>query len=241
MARKIVLLSRITLFALTLSFAGCGKKEEPPPPPPPAPAEPGAPTGGEPASPGPPRGLEVIPKIGDRLDAIDRILETLESGNIAFNAPRLMNLQDTAIIQLLLDMRKTTDELKKMIEAKGEKEGARVRVSDRMEARLTGPNFSITAATPEIQPLSRNDVTTWKWEVKPTSEGRHNLHLTLSAILTVDGVTMLRAIRTFDKTIEVDVSFNQRVGSFVEKNWQWLWTVILVPLGGWWWARRKHT
>jgi hypothetical protein len=39
MGKKIVSLSAVTLFALTVSLAGCGKKEEPaPPPPPPAPA-----------------------------------------------------------------------------------------------------------------------------------------------------------------------------------------------------------
>jgi hypothetical protein len=37
---RIISLSGITLFAATLTLAGCGKKEEPPPPPPPAPAEP---------------------------------------------------------------------------------------------------------------------------------------------------------------------------------------------------------
>ncbi len=57
MGRKIFSLSLITLFASTLTFAGCGKKEEPPPPPPPAPApapaepvpapEPAAPAGGD--------------------------------------------------------------------------------------------------------------------------------------------------------------------------------------------------
>jgi hypothetical protein len=38
MGKRIVLLSGTTLFALTLMFAGCGKKEEPAPPPPPPPA-----------------------------------------------------------------------------------------------------------------------------------------------------------------------------------------------------------
>jgi hypothetical protein len=42
MGKRIALLSGITLFALTLTFAGCGKKEEPAPTPPPAP-----PAGGE--------------------------------------------------------------------------------------------------------------------------------------------------------------------------------------------------
>jgi hypothetical protein len=38
MGKKLVYLSGVTLFALTVTFAGCGKKEEPAPPPPPPPA-----------------------------------------------------------------------------------------------------------------------------------------------------------------------------------------------------------
>ena len=50
MGKRIGCLSAIALFAFTLTFAGCGKKEEPAPPPPPppapsAPAEPAAPAG----------------------------------------------------------------------------------------------------------------------------------------------------------------------------------------------------
>ena len=54
MGKKLVYLSGVTLFALTVTFAGCGKKEEPAPPPPPppapAPAEPTPPPA--PAAPG---------------------------------------------------------------------------------------------------------------------------------------------------------------------------------------------
>jgi hypothetical protein len=51
MGKKIVVLSGVALFALSLASAGCGKKEEPaPPPPPPAPA-PAAPAPAEPAAP----------------------------------------------------------------------------------------------------------------------------------------------------------------------------------------------
>ena len=48
MGKKITLLSGITVFSLTLTFAGCSKKEETvvTPPPPPAPAAP-APAGPE--------------------------------------------------------------------------------------------------------------------------------------------------------------------------------------------------
>jgi hypothetical protein len=50
MGKKFVSLSAVTLFAFTLTFVGCGKKEEPaPPPPPPAPAAPAEPAPAAPA------------------------------------------------------------------------------------------------------------------------------------------------------------------------------------------------
>ena len=64
------------------------------------------------------------PPSEDRFGAIDRILEKLEFGNIAFNAPKTMNLRDTAVIQVVLGLEIPIDELKRMIEAVGEKEGA---------------------------------------------------------------------------------------------------------------------
>ncbi len=126
-----------------------------------------------------------------------------------------------------------------MIEAVGEKVGARIRVSDRMEARLSGPDFVITAVTPEVQAVTRTDVTEWKWEVKPLTKGRQHLHLTVSVLINVDGASTLRTIRTFDKQIEVEVTWYQNVSSFLEGNWQWFWATILVPVAGLLWRKQK--
>ena len=173
------------------------------------------------------------------MSKVDRILEELAFGNIAFNAPHTMNLDDTAIIQLLLGLAMPTDTLQQMIEAVGDTEGDRIRVSDRMEARLSGPNFAITAVTPEVQAVMQTDITEWKWDVKPLSVGLQRLHLTLSVLINDDGVSTARAIRTFHKEIEVEVTLGQQVGSFIRNNFQWLWAAILLPVGGWLWARKK--
>jgi hypothetical protein len=173
------------------------------------------------------------------LEAVDRILDKMQFGNIAFNVPSAMNLRDTASIQLMLSLITPTEELKKMIEAEGLKEGARIRVSDRMEARLSGPNFSITAVTREVQAVSSHAITEWKWDIKPVNEGKQYLHLTLSALIKVDGESTPRAIRTFDKVIDVNVTWQQKVSLFFKSDWQWLWAAVLVPLGGWVWKRRK--
>lgn len=163
----------------------------------------------------------------------DRALEKLEVANIAFNTPQKMNIKESTKIQLFLGLSKSSEELSNQITGPGAQESASIRVSSEMEARLTGANFSITAVKPEKQVVSRNSTTDWQWEVQPKSEGRLNLHLTLTAIVDVNGTSVQKAIRTFDREIEVEVTLKQAISSFLKTNWQWLWAAILIPLTGW--------
>lgn len=169
------------------------------------------------------------------------MIDEMEIGNIAFNAPQTMNLAETEVIQLLLGVDTPINELKDRIEEAGAKEGAQIRVSDRMEARLSGRSFSIAAVTPEVQAISRASITEWKWEIAPRSKGRHRLHLTLSILVNVAGQSSLRAIRTFDREIEVEVTWAQQAGLFVKNNWQWLWTAVVGPAAIWLWRSKKRS
>lgn len=175
----------------------------------------------------------------DTRSSVDRLLDKMEFGAIAFNAPSNININDSPQIQLLLSLAETVEELKQSIVKEGEKVGATIRVSDRMEARLTGYMFQITAITPEIQAVSKSQETEWRWEIHPKEEGQHSLHLTLTALLEIDGHSTPRAIRTFDKNIEVTVTPTQKFINFFKDNWQWLWAAILVPVCGWLWKRKK--
>ncbi|MBC7358641.1 MAG: hypothetical protein H5U10_08920 [Desulfacinum sp.] len=177
----------------------------------------------------------------DSLNPIDRLLSGLRFGTIAFNVPPRMNIQATAVVQLLLGLEKTGEELKAMVEAEGTRESGRIRVSNRMEARLTGPHFTITAITPEVQAVSGKEISEWKWEIKPRTAGTHHLHLTLSAILEVEGSSTPRSLRTFDKMILVEVGWLQKVRLFVSENWKWLWAAILAPIGGWFWRTGRKS
>ena len=180
------------------------------------------------------------PPTEDSLQAIDRILERMEIGNIAFNAPKTMKLHDSAVIHLVLGVEREIEDIKRMIEEEGDKVGASIRVSNRMEARLSGRNFEITAINPEVQAVARREVTEWKWEIKPRTAGKQNLHLTLSALLSIEGESTPRVIRTFDRIIIVEVTIGQQAKLFVKNNWQWLWAAVLVPIVGWMWKRRKR-
>lgn len=172
-------------------------------------------------------------------DNIDRLLDKMEFGAIAFNAPSNINIDDSPQIQLILSLAETVEMLKQSIVEEGEKEGATIKVSDRMEARLSGYKFQITAITPEIQAVSKRHKTEWKWEIHPKEEGNHELHLTLTALLEINGRSTPRTIRTFDKIIDVNVTATQKIGRFFINNWEWLWAAILVPVGGWLWKQKK--
>ncbi|WP_155122487.1 hypothetical protein [Burkholderia ubonensis] len=159
-------------------------------------------------------------------------------GNIAFNSPSPINVEDSAKIELILDLHQPPDGLAKLITAPGKVENDRIKISDRMIAHLSGDDFDITANTPETQAVSASEPTTWNWTVKPKSSGERQLNLDLDAIILLDGSPTPRAIRTFSKTIIVTVRPVQRVTHFVKENWQWLWATFLVPVAGWLWRRR---
>ena len=88
----------------------------------------------------------------------------------------MARIGDSAEIQLLLSLGKPIGELQAELTEIGEREGARVRVSPVMEARLTGGGFKIEALTPERQPVGRTTDTEWRWEVEGT-EGEISYHV----------------------------------------------------------------
>ena len=164
---------------------------------------------------------------------VDIALRKMELANIAYNAPTKINIEDNPKIQLILSLAEPIAKLKKLINEEGQKLGAQIKVSNIMLAHLSGPGFDITIITPEKQLISKIEKTEWKWEIHPKEEGKHRLYLTLSALLEVNGKSSQRAIKTFEKTIEVTVTNSQHVKNFIGNNWQWLWATFLAPLAVW--------
>jgi hypothetical protein len=176
--------------------------------------------------------------------AIDRALEALPVGSIAFNVSPVMRLNRGDNVRLLLSPSMSVDELQeKLLEQLSREtkvEGIQIRIAPRMEARLSGTNFSILALTPEVQPVTWKEPTEWRWEVRPTEAGGQALHLTLTAILQIEGKDSTRALRTFDRDIHVEVTWPDRISGFAAENWQWLWTTVAVPIALWVWSKRRR-
>lgn len=169
-------------------------------------------------------------------DAAQQAENTLETSNIAYSTPEAIQLDDTVVVQLKLSPSFSIDELEEKITEPGKKEGASIPFSRRVEAHLTGSDefFKITALGTELpREVKPGRVCEWSWAVTPTQSGTQRLFLTIDAVVAIDGKDAASYVKIFSRTIKVRVTLGQRVASFVGNNWQWLWTVGLVPLGGW--------
>jgi hypothetical protein len=154
---------------------------------------------------------------------VDRILRNLDTGNLVFNAPSSMAVGEATVIHLVLSPSLTIEALlDSMAAAEGELESARVRIASRMAAHLSSSGFAITTITPELQAVSWDEVTEWKWEITAIATGRQRLHLSLTVVVDLAGSATPRAIRTFEKVIEVQVTFTRRAASFIGSNLEWL-------------------
>jgi len=179
----------------------------------------------------------------DPLSRIDEVLASFPVGNMAFNVPESIEIGQTFTVRLILSPKKSIteiqSELDRSLQTKQSIESAQVRLSSQMEARMTGENFDIVAVTPETLAISGSEDTQWTWDVTAKQGGPQQLHLTVSAILYINGETTPRVVSEFDRKVTVNVGFGHRVASFMGGNWQWLWATLVVPAVGWWWKRSR--
>jgi hypothetical protein len=188
----------------------------------------------------PSRGLKHSPEDApDPFAAADAAIAKLKQANIAFNTPDEMTVGKAEMVQLLLSMKESIEELKAAITATGSLDGATIEVSNKMEAKLTGAGFDIRAVTPDVQVISPSAQTEWKWEVEPVTSDAKRLHLALSAHVLLDGEKIPRVVKTFERDMIVKVNWSREAYEFATGNWEWLWTVLLVPIAGLIWRKRK--
>ncbi len=183
---------------------------------------------------------------------IDKALKSLEWGNIAFNAPEEMNIEETKTIELVLSETKSIQELQSSLKSSMRRESpndkiadniesAKIKISGDMEATLVGTEFKIESSDPKEQAISGVTPTKWNWKVTPKKDGVQDLHLQLSTYVPLSDRKIQYVISTFDKHIKVKVSTGHRISTFISTNWQWLWASILVPLSpfAWNWYQKK--
>lgn len=180
------------------------------------------------------RDLALVP---ESFRTVDAILSRLPFGDVAFNTPKHMYVGDTTEVSLKISLTAGVEELKRrLVERALQRDetitAEKVRVHSLMRASLTGSNgFSVTPLDNlEDKPVPSSGVQQWLWEVEAKKAGIQRLHLTLSALLEVEGKERPFPVETFSETIEVKVSKERVTKGFIADNWQWLWATVVAPV-----------
>lgn len=172
-----------------------------------------------------PREIPPVPK----KEAGDDILDQLSNAKISFAIPSKSNVDDVIYAELIV----TPEELEEIIRHSIHSDrviNSDILISMVMIAEIKTNDFNITHITPKEQALSGKESTVWLWKLDPIESGKKSVILTITAIVNTDLKTSKRHIKTFEKTVLIDITHTQQVKKFINTNWQWLWSVILVPL-----------
>jgi hypothetical protein len=171
--------------------------------------------------------------------SLNNLSSQLFDATIAFVVPNEANVDDSIKVQLLIDINKTTKELEKELTSTGIVYSDQVKISNLVYTKLTAPDFEISQLTPEIQPISSEEITEWLWNLKPKSTGTFDVYLTINAVVKINGKEKQRQIKTFEKQLTIQITKKQKVERWFQHNWQWAWGAILAPIVGFFFLRKK--
>ncbi len=146
-----------------------------------------------------------------------------------------MKVDEVATIDLKLSTKASRAELARAVAGPGPVTTAEARISRRVRTQLTGPKDAVTieplfdASLPRLidDDTSMHD---WQWDITAKRKGTYKLHLSIFAEVDYLGRAATAEVKTFDRSITIQITVGQQLGGFVENNWQWLWAVILAPV-----------
>jgi hypothetical protein len=165
---------------------------------------------------------------------VDEILDKLAIGHVTFATPvRLLWAQETVVSARVYGGATPAAVIERELELAEDRREAEILVSNRMEAQLVGSGFKITSLSPTTQAVTAGAPTEWRWAVVAERPGSQQVHLSLFVIVSVDGVLTPRAVKVFDRAIDVEITAKQRIADFIATSWQWLMGAIVLPFALW--------
>ncbi|MBN1427991.1 MAG: hypothetical protein JXB07_06370 [Anaerolineae bacterium] len=165
------------------------------------------------------------------LARVDELLRQTVSGNIAYNAPSSMTLDETIEIQMLLSPSLSSGELEQQIVESGEVISALIEITPQMKAVLKSANpeaFLIEALHDEpAQIVGGSEPTEWKWFVTARKGGTQELILIVYRLVEYEGTEYWRQVKSYESDIQVTVTFSQRLSQF---DWKWVIGLVITAM-----------
>ena len=172
----------------------------------------------------------------DMVNSIDSsILDEIVEGIIAYEIPNSMtignNYKATAIISKAINDSIIFQEFNSQYFQREE-----IKISSIVNVFLIDPtenNFNITSLNTIEQLVDDSTNTVWNWYVTPKRSGDNKLALRVTVKILNRLGENYKDIKVFEKSIIVNAPILSRIKQFITDYWQWLSTVIFIPLSIW--------
>lgn len=170
----------------------------------------------------------------------NQITKQLFKAAMAFVVPDNAAVGQSIKAQLLIDPESDAERLTGQLTKPGQKTSGSITVSRVVKASIVAPEFTVVPVTEEEQAIIGGKSTEWLWTLTPKRSGTHDINLTVTAILKVDGRESKHQLKTFEKQIQIKVKPGQVILDWFKSYWQWLTTTLVLPLILWLWRRRRE-
>jgi hypothetical protein len=158
-------------------------------------------------------------------------------GQIAFNAPNQMRLQQKERIQVRIS-KKYSNEILASMSSQESVVSDSLPVGNIMMVKLMGEDFDIVAFDDEEQGVTNDGYTQWEFEVTPKSSGKHELFVKVGIVYYVPNLgPTKKSFPVYEKAIQVEVSTWQVVAAFATERWEFIISTIVIPAGVWGYSR----
>lgn len=118
-----------------------------------------------------------------------------------------------------------------------------ISIASRVKVVLLDPtendNFKITPLNTVEQHVDASSNTVWKWDIIPINSGDNSLILRVTVKIIDELGDTYKDIKVFEKTIDVKSSIAKVVKDFLEKNWHFLLSTLILPLIIWLYKRKS--
>lgn len=149
----------------------------------------------------------------DQEDYLKYYLEKYEKeGQIIFNPSEKMKTGETEVVEVYVT-RNVSENIVKIIEENETLQSKNITVTPKMKLTLQGKEegaFIIIPLTNDIQPISGERITNWKWKVTPQKSGRQTLILLVEYVISSTSYGTSNAdyytSTALEEEIEVEVS-----------------------------------